>query len=598
MDNNNENFNNGGYNFEPQRPFTEKNSEPDISPVQNEPKEFFQSETQNMSNANDTDDIKQNPAQNFAEPINENANNQAFQNNCPYPDNRQYQNPAGYGVPNMPQGNTQSRPDVNDYTNPQQNIPGGYGSQYNYNDYSTPVYTGGNQYQQQPPYGQPYPYAQPQPNRGVGYNPAYNVPPVNRMPYPYPVTAPKPQKKKAGAGLTAIIVVLCVLLAGSLIFLGAYAASNIGNNSSYSDGSDYTVPGKPDFTLPQNDSSEPAISHDESDYSSKVKPDFGGIKLESKPKDASTNKNYTSEFAYNKVSDSVVGIVCYSDEVTSVEKCASQGSGIIITSDGYVVTNAHVINNSKTAYIVQIITADGKTYDAGVVGFDTRTDIAVLKMDNAKNLKAASFGNSDSIELGEDIIVVGNPGGLDYQNSITKGIVSAVNRSLSSSSLVKYIQTDAAINPGNSGGPLVNMYGQVIGIATSKIVSEKYEGMGFAIPSATAKGIIDSLMKNGYIEGRVKIGITGMAITSQIASDYNVPEGIYIQEIDKNGPCGNTELKENDIITQFDGNDIKSFSDIYEILEEHKPGDKVKLKYYRMSDGSKGEIEITLQEDK
>ena len=146
---------------------------------------------------------------------------------------------------------------------------------------------------------------------------------------------------------------------------------------------------------------------------------------------------------------------------------------------------------------------DGTTYNAGVVGFDSRTDIAVLKIDNPKNLKPATFGNSEEIELGEDIIVVGNPGGIDYQNSITKGVVSAVNRKLSSSSLVKYIQTDAAINPGNSGGPIVNMYGQVIGIATSKFVSEYYENMGFAIPSATAKDIVDSLIKNGYVNGRV-----------------------------------------------------------------------------------------------
>ena len=320
--------------------------------------------------------------------------------------------------------------------------------------------------------------------------------------------------------------------------------------------------------------------------------------LESKPKDANSNKSYTAESAFDKVSDSVVGIVGYTDEITTVENSATQGSGIILTSDGYVVTNAHVIGNSKTQYLLQVVTSDGKSYNAGVVGYDSRTDIAVLKMDDAKDLKAAAFGNSENIELGEDIIVVGNPGGLDYQNSITKGIVSAVDRKMSSTSLVKYIQTDAAINPGNSGGPIVNLYGQVVGIATAKIVSEKYEGMGFAIPSATAKDIIDTLMKKGYVEGRVKIGITGSNISSTVASAYGIPMGIMVDEISKDGPCYGTELKTDDIITGVDDKEIQSFSDIYEILETHKPGDKIVIKYYRMSDNSTGEVEVTLAEDK
>ena len=194
--------------------------------------------------------------------------------------------------------------------------------------------------------------------------------------------------------------------------------------------------------------------------------------------------------------------------------------------------------------------------------------------------------------------MVGNPGGIDYQNSITKGVVSAVNRKLSSSSLVKYIQTDAAINPGNSGGPIVNMYGQVIGIATSKIVSEYYENMGFAIPSSTTKDIVDSLIKNGYVNGRVKIGISGYEMSAKEAEMYGVPQGIIVDEIAKGGPCDGTSLQKEDIITEADGVEIKSFGDIYEVLEKHKAGDKIKIKYYRQSDETTNEIEVTLQEDK
>ena len=191
----------------------------------------------------------------------------------------------------------------------------------------------------------------------------------------------------------------------------------------------------------------------------------------------------------------------------------------------------------------------------------------------------------------------GNPGGLDYQNTTTKGVISALDRKLSTSSLTKYIQTDAAINPGNSGGPLVNYYGQVVGITTSKIVSETYEGMGFAIPSQTVKSIVDTLVKNGYVEGRVKIGISGIAVTSDQASNYNIPQGIYVQSIVSGGPCDGTSLEEGDIITEVDGETITSFADVYAILETHKPGDKIKVKYYSSSSGD-GEVEITLQEDK
>ena len=430
-------------------------------------------------------------------------------------------------------------------------------------------------------------------------NPDYAYPQYNAY-APYPPMPPRPPKKKANAGLIALIVVLCVLLVGSMAGFFVYFVSE--NSKKQDDNSSnsysFTMPNY-GYNIPSTEpTTAPVSEHKESDYSDKADANYKGVVLESKPKDADSNKSYTAESAFNKVSDSVVGIVGYTDEITTVENSATQGSGIILTSDGYVVTNAHVIGNSKTAYLLQVVTSDGKSYNAGVVGYDSRTDIAVLKMDDAKDLKAAAFGNSENIELGEDIIVVGNPGGLDYQNSITKGIVSAVDRKMSSTSLVKYIQTDAAINPGNSGGPIVNLYGQVVGIATAKIVSEKYEGMGFAIPSATAKDIIDTLMKKGYVEGRVKIGITGSNVSSDVASAYGIPMGIMVDEISKDGPCYGTELKTDDIITGVDDKEIQSFSDIYEILETHKPGDKIVIKYYRMSDQSTGEVEVTLAEDK
>ena len=591
MDNNN-NFENGFYGSAPQKPFTDKSSDVPVNTqtfsgegeIVNQTEQTAFDE-QNLQNANTSTEQMQNV--NYSnEPFG--AENQtAPVQNTPE-------------VHNAPQGAYRQNPDYaypqhNDYSNPQ------YSARVNYPQNGMPVQN--NYGGQNVNYGGCNPQYQYNPNP-QNYNPNYqnnrNMPPQYNAYAPYPPMPPRPPKKKANAGLIALIVVLCVLLVGSMAGFFVYFVSE--NSKKQDDNSSnsysFTMPNY-GYNIPSTEpTTAPVSEHKESDYSDKADANYKGVVLESKPKDADTNKSYTAESAFNKVSDSVVGIVGYTDEITTVENSATQGSGIILTSDGYVVTNAHVIGNSKTAYLLQVVTSDGKSYNAGVVGYDSRTDIAVLKMDDAKDLKAATFGDSEKIELGEDIIVVGNPGGLDYQNSITKGIVSAVDRKMSSTSLVKYIQTDAAVNPGNSGGPIVNLYGQVVGIATAKIVSEKYEGMGFAIPSATAKDIIDTLMKKGYVEGRVKIGITGSNVSSDVASAYGIPMGIMVDEISKDGPCYGTELKTDDIITGVDDKEIQSFSDIYEILETHKPGDKIVIKYYRMSDQSTGEVEVTLAEDK
>ena len=588
MDNNN-NYENGFYGSAPQKPFTDKSSDVPVNP------QAFSGEGESV---NQTAFDEQNVQSTNTAP--EQTRNVNYSNELVGAENQTAPVQNTPEVHNAPQGAYRQNPDYayaqhNDYSNPQ------YSARVNYPQNGMPVQN--NYGGQNVNYSGCNPQYQYNPNP-QNYNPNYqnnrNMPPQYNAYAPYPPMPPRPPKKKANAGLIALIVVLCVLLVGSMAGFFVYFVSE--NSKKQDDNSSnsysFTMPNY-GYNIPSTEpTTAPVSEHKESDYSDKADANYKGVVLESKPKDADSNKSYTAESAFDKVSDSVVGIVGYTDEITTVENSATQGSGIILTSDGYVVTNAHVIGNSKTTYLLQVVTSDGKSYNAGVVGYDSRTDIAVLKMDDAKDLKAATFGDSEKIELGEDIIVVGNPGGLDYQNSITKGIVSAVDRKMSSTSLVKYIQTDAAINPGNSGGPIVNLYGQVVGIATAKIVSEKYEGMGFAIPSATAKDIIDTLMKKGYVEGRVKIGITGSNVSSTVASAYGIPMGIMVDEISKDGPCYGTELKKDDIITGVDDKEIQSFSDIYEILETHKPGDKIVIKYYRMSDQSTGEVEVTLAEDK
>lgn len=573
-----DNNNMGG--FEPQKPFTEK-------PVQNnnmntehtipvsEP-ETQEEQTQNVQPQNGNtpygDYIFGNNNQNTANNANPTENVPPYQQNQ---NPNTYAQPWQYGYGQYPYG--------------------GQNPQYNQNNQQYGQYQNNTGYNQNvPPYQQNM-YGQPPYGNNGTYNQQYNP----------QMFAQYPQKKTKG-GIIALIIVLCSLLTIGFIGMMVYGFSadiKEDLNSDRSDsGNSFRLPNKdsttPFETLP--DTSSQGKTHDESDYSDKVNKDYSGMKLESNPKDAKTNGSYTAAKASEKVSDSVVGILCYSDDVpdqADTTTASSQGSGIIFSQDGYVITNAHVIGNSKTAYAIRVVTSDGKVYKAGVVGYDSRTDIAVLKMDDAKGLTPATFGDSSQLEVGQDIIVVGNPGGLDYQNTTTKGVISALDRKLSTSSLTKYIQTDAAINPGNSGGPLVNYYGQVVGITTSKIVSETYEGMGFAIPSQTVKNIVDTLVKNGYVEGRVKIGISGIAVTSDQASNYNIPQGIYVQSIVSGGPCDGTSLEEGDIITEVDGETITSFADVYAILETHKPGDKIKVKYYSSSSGD-GEVEITLQEDK
>ncbi len=575
-----DNNNMGG--FEPQKPFTEK-------PVQN-----------NNMNTEQTIPVSEPETQE------EQAQNVQPQNgNTPYGDyifGNNNQNTANNANPteNVPPYQQNQNPNPNTHAQPWQYGYGQYpysgqNPQYNQNNQQYGQYQNNTGYNQNvPPYQQNM-YGQPPYGNNGTYNQQYNP----------QMFAQYPQKKTKG-GIIALIIVLCSLLTIGFIGMMVYGFSvdiKEDLNSDRSDsGNSFRLPNKdsttPFETLP--DTSSQGKTHDESDYSNKVNKDYSGMKLESNPKDAKTNNSYTSAKASEKVSDSVVGILCYSDDVpdqADTTTASSQGSGIIFSQDGYVITNAHVIGNSKTAYAIRVVTSDGKEYKAGVVGYDSRTDIAVLKMDDAKGLTPATFGDSSQLEVGQDIIVVGNPGGLDYQNTTTKGVISALDRKLSTSSLTKYIQTDAAINPGNSGGPLVNYYGQVVGITTSKIVSETYEGMGFAIPSQTVKNIVDTLVKNGYVEGRVKIGISGIAVTSDQASNYNIPQGIYVQSIVSGGPCDGTSLKEGDIITEVDGETITSFADVYAILETHKPGDKIKVKYYSSSSGD-GEVEITLQEDK
>lgn len=586
MDNN---FNN---QFKPEKPFTEKPSEqPQAVNSDNITENTFSQPSFEQEKA-----FEPNFAQNTVNQINAEPKAPEFENS--QPNGYAYQNNNGYnGQYNQGFDPQYNQPYQQPY-NPQPQQPS-YPQYENAQAYATPSYQPPQQQYAHQQYNQPYQQQYQQNNQPhSGFNPQpyqqYAQPAKPQINYANTYAQPpKPNmpRTKITPGIIVIIVVLALLCIGSFCGIVAYIASNA-ENSNHSDGNySFTLPSdNPYFNYNSNSS---VTEHSESDYSDKINPSYEGIDLKAKPSDASDSK-YNTEYASNQVTDSIVGVLCYTDEITEDSECESQGSGIILTSDGYVITNSHVIGNSKTLYLIQVVTSDGKQYKAGVVGYDTRTDLALLKMDDASGLKTANFGNSKDVSLGESVIAIGNPGGIKYNNSITKGIISAVDREISLTTNVKFIQTDAAINPGNSGGALVNMYGQVIGVASSKIAATDYEGMGFAIPSGTVKDVIDDIMKYGYVQGRVKIGVTG----ENVQSNGKTPSGISIYSIDENGPCDNTELRENDIIIGADGKKVSNFAEFYNVLEEHQAGDSIELEYYRTSDNSTGKITIILEESK
>ena len=412
--------------------------------------------------------------------------------------------------------------------------------------------------------------------------------------YIYPST-PKNNKKNNNRGLKAFLISLSVVFGICVIGFVALVSYTLGQNYANKNNTEPTQSTSSKIETPTQPT-EPAVEHKESDYSEKINANYKGLVLSPAVKDK-TNPKYTSEYSYSVVSKSVVGVVGYADKITDVSDCDTQGTGIIISADGYIITNAHIIDNSKTAYALQIVTSDNKTYNAGVVAIDTRSDIAVLKAD-ATGLTPATFGKSKDMSIGSTVIAVGNPGGLGYQNSITKGIISAFDRTVPSSTSVKYIQTDAAINPGNSGGPLCNLYGQIIGMNTSKIVSEHYEGMGFAIPSEKIKEIVDQLMKQGYVSGRVKMGVVGIAVTSAEMEYYGVPAGIWVNSVDEKGPLKDSDIHKNDIITKVAGKPVANFGEVYTALEQYKPGDEITIEVYCYEKDKTFEEKVILAEDK
>ena len=289
------------------------------------------------------------------------------------------------------------------------------------------------------------------------------------------------------------------------------------------------------------------------------------------------------------------------------QQAVGVGTGIIMSEDGYIVTNAHVIYDDENGYgeatAVQIQMSDEKTtYDAKIVAYDKEADIAVLKID-AKGLTAAEFGDSDKCEVGEAVVAIGNPLGLEFQNTVTCGIISALNRKVTiNDNAMTLIQTDAAINNGNSGGPLINSSGQVIGINSAKMSSTysssgaSVEGLGFAIPMTEAKQIVDDLINYGYVTGRPQLGITCQDVSQAVSEAYNIPVGAYIISVTEGGAAEKAGLQAADVITGIQDQDISTTEELNNIKNEYNAGDTVTLKVVR--NGQEMKVDVVLEEVK
>lgn len=349
-----------------------------------------------------------------------------------------------------------------------------------------------------------------------------------------------------------------------------------------------------------------ALDNNISSSSSESRRDGPQLSLENRP--AADEEEYTdgvlsTEEIAAKVRPSVVGIQTYRTEYPM--QVYGTGSGIIMSEDGYIVTNAHVVSGATGGILV--ILDNNEEYEAEVIGIDEKTDVAVIKID-ASNLTAAEFGNSDELVVGERIVAIGNPTGMNLAGSVTQGIVSGLKRLISVTNEetnetieMEAIQVDAAINPGNSGGALINKYGQVVGINSSKLSSTQIEGIGFAIPISTAKPIVDDLIAYGYVRGRVLLGITYYPVSDAVGAMSGYTPGLWVQSVREDMDAYAKGLRAGDIITQIDGQDVRDSATVKGILSAKKPGDSVKLTVVQQSISGKIKtytINVTLAEDK
>lgn len=464
----------------------------------------------------------------------------------------------------------------------------------------------GTPYNQMPPYNQTRngtqgtPPHQPVNIGGQAYNSTYGSNPYNagnpsqpqygaQRPYgTAPTMAPQPQyanpqppkKSKPKAGKIVFITLVCICIVVASVAIGLKSEGTPSSVEATSDSAKENIAG-----------ATPSLEDSPVSYS-----EYSG------------KGTMTPEQIYNEIKEINVGILVYSKN-----QKVGEGSGIVVGNDSdkkytYILTAAHVISDSGVN--VQVQFSSGAEYSTEIVGFDTKTDVGVLRIE-ATGFKSAKFGNSDKLTVGQTVYAIGNPGGTEFFGSFTSGMISAIDRPVpttNSSYDLPCIQHNAAINPGNSGGALVNEYGQVIGLNSSKISSTEYEGMGFSVPSATVIEVYTEIVKNGYVSNRPMLGITYFPVSSDytysaIAWKSDLPYGsIVIASINENSDAAKKNIQVGDIITSVNGKELESTDTLLEAIENGKVGEELKLGICRLNSNgtvnSTFEASVKLVEDK
>ena len=397
-------------------------------------------------------------------------------------------------------------------------------------------------------------------------------------------TSPESERKKRKPGKAswriggAILLVVLLIAASSLIFSGSNQrteAPYISGDGMPDDWNDYL-----DNYYQVTESKDAEIKLPRAE----LVPDFKVAISSDRGKELSLQE------LYDQCSKSIVAIKGYQDGVDGYY----WGSGIILSEDGLILTNTHVIENCDTASVTLF---DNSSYDAALVGADSTSDIAVLRIETT-GLTPASFGDSAELAIGDQVAAIGNPLGETFRMTLTDGIISAIDRGISyNGHSMTLLQTNTAINEGNSGGALFNMYGQVIGVTNMKMMSSysSIEGIGFAIPSSTIAAVADSLMQYGEVRGRTAIGITVGAIPENVTSHYDLPTGLYVSAVEEKSDAAAKGIQQGDIITAVNGNPASATSDILTVKNTLSVGDTITFTIWR--DGETFDVDVTLVDE-
>lgn len=399
-------------------------------------------------------------------------------------------------------------------------------------------------------------------------------------PPPYAVPPKPPRRRVAPVWRVLAIVALCLLGATGFVLRLLLLSWNVtasesvvyyGSASEAADASDVEEYFETYFTST-------------SDIDIPSSPTGTGVTL---PVEAAGTRELTLQEIYTRLCPTVVGITCYQNGTKW-----SWGTGVIFTSDGYIVTNAHILEGSDSA---DVSLSDGSVYTARFLGSDTATDLAVLKIE-AQGLDYAVFADSETCQVGDEVVAIGNPLGEQYAGTMTNGIISAVDRSVSNKGFsMTLMQTNAALNEGNSGGPLINMYGQVVGITNMKVMftySATVEGIGFAIPTSVIEPVVNAIIETGYVPGQPTLGIVAGTVSEEAMALYDLPAGLYISSVDKNSDAYAQGLRAGDVITKVNGTAVTTVNEVNAIKDGMSVGDELCCTVYR--DGKTFDITFAL----